>query len=266
MPPLRKMPFRIRKHVDRMIGADEEVPPYDQLRREGRGRLAGWTPIYGVYFICCVGAYKEIVAEQLETVQRSGLLAKTTKIICFICLYDPEIDAVLAPYVDKLKIITTTENLYERFALSNFRDHVPPRHYYVYYFHSKGVSHEPGSVYHERRRNLDYFILEKHEACLFWLDHGYDAVGASLSLYPTLHFSGNFWWAASRHMERLPREIGDAYLAPEMHVCSVPDGRYISVSQETNKKMPERELCTEQILKQSTCVPIRNIICRRFVY
>lgn len=277
MPP-RRMPMRIQKHLNRdkppksMIVVDEEVSPYDKLTMEKKGRFAwpGRTPIYGVYFICCIGAYKEIVSEQLATARRSGLLEKTSTLFCFICQHDPAVDEVLAPYADKIKVIATTENLYERFALTGFRSHIPPEaaRYYLYYFHSKGVSREPGSAFHERRRNLDYFILEKHEACLFWLNHGYDAVGASLCLYPALHFSGNFWWATSRHLGRLPREIRETYLAPEMHVCSVPDGRYVSVSQETNnKKLCELSpLTTEQVLRQSTCKPARNVACRRLAY
>ena len=275
MPP-RKMPVRIQKHLNHnkppgsMIVVDEDVSPYDQLRLRQQGRFAvqGRTPIYGVYFICCIGAYKEIVADQLATAHRSGLLAKTETLFCFICQYDPAITDVLAPYAHKIRVISTTDNLYEKFALTGFRDHIKAPCYHLYYFHSKGVSRELGSAFHERRRNLDYFILEKHEACLFWLDHGYDAVGTSFSLYPALHFSGNFWWATSRHIGRLPREIRDTYLAPEMHVCSVPDGRYISVSQDTNNKTLAElsPLTTEQVLRQSTCRPIRNVICRRLAY
>jgi hypothetical protein len=213
-----------------------------------------------------MGAYKEIVAEQMVSVERSGLLAKTTTLFCFICQYDPAIMDILTPYGSKLRIISTTDNLYEKFALENFRSYIPPTnsHYYMYYFHSKGVSRKQES-YHMTRRNLDYFILEKHEACIFWLDHGYDAVGASLSLYPTLHFSGNFWWATSRHLGRLPTVLRDSYYAPEMYVCGIPDGRYISVCQETNNKPLEEigNLTTEEVLRQSTCAHIRNNICRR---
>jgi hypothetical protein len=219
------------------------------------------TTIFGVYFICCIGKYKEIVAEQIEIMRSSGLLGKTDTIFCFICQYEDDIMRVLDPYMSKLKIISTTENLYEKFALNNFRDHIPNQNeYYLFYIHSKGVSRE-AETFHDVRKHLDYITLEKHEVCLFWLDHGYDAVGSSLSLYPTLHFSGNFWWTKSSHLRKLPTEVRNTYLGPEMYICCDPDGRYISICADKKQDLPDHE-----ILKQSTCVPHNNIRCRNMGY
>lgn len=283
LPPVRKaprrMPTRLQKHIivnkypeDVKIPLDEGFP-FEKLRMSGDPlkyiRLHTQPPIYGVYFICCLGNYKEIVAEQMATLHRSGLLYRAQTIFCFICLYNEEILRVLDPYMSKLKIISTPENLYERFALENFRTYIPTsNHYYLFYFHTKGVSRDPKNMnaFHERRKNLDYFILERYEVCLFWLNRNYDAVGTSLSLYPAMHFSGNFWWAQSSHLNRLPPTIVSTnYLAPEMYVCSVSDARYLSVCQTTNDRPNSdyQHLTNVDILTQSTGMPIVNKACRR---
>lgn len=247
-----------------MVPIEYDVAPYEQMRTRMDFPYLHHSLVYGVYFICCIGEYKQIVAEQLYLIRKSGLLRKTDTLFCFICKFNPEIMEILEPYQSKLKIIFTTENLYERYALNNFRSHITTTSpYYLYYFHTKGVSRS-ANVFHDTRRNLDYFILDRHEICMFWLDNGYDAVGTSLSLYPSLHFSGNFWWARSSHLDRLPREISKAYYASEMYVCGFPMGKYISVCQTTNKKQREDYilLSREEILHQSTCVPHNNVACK----
>lgn len=221
------------------------------------------VPVYGLYFVCCMGTYQQIVREQMETARQSGLLKRTRKLVCFICMYKPEIMELIQPYMGDtdIEIIKTAENLYERYALENFRAHVPMGDdFYLYYFHSKGVSRDPRRmpVMHERRKNLDFYVLQKYAVCIHWLEHGYDAVGASLSLYPTLHFSGNFWWTTSRHLDRLPKSTRPTYLGPEMYICSIPDAKYISVCQTTNSGRVRRyQLLTDaQIIEQSTPEPI----------
>lgn len=285
-PSLKKMPLRIQKYVQKkhypneinFITNENKKSPYEKL---GLGISKNpflstvsrtSSKIYGVYFICCIGNYKEIVAEQMTTLNRSGLFRKTDTIYCFICLYNDEILPILEPYLSKLRIISTPENLYERFALDHFREHIPPSETYsLFYFHTKGVSRdvETMGIFHQQRRNLDYFILEKHEVCLFWLNHNYDAVGTTLSMYPAMHFSGNFWWAKSSHLKRLPPTVmTDGYLAPEMYVCSFPGGRYISVCQTTNHQTITdfTGLSNTDILKQSTCAPILNRHCRNMTF
>lgn len=264
-----KMPLRMQKYINKnkaygtFVPTEQDQTPYNFLKHDTRIQNDNML-IYGVYFICCIGKYKTIVAEQLASVRKNGLFQRTHTIFCFICQYNPEVMTVLKPYMSKLKIISTTENLYEKYALSNFRQYITKSlPYYLYYFHTKAVSRD-AEEFHERRRNLNYFILEQYDVCLFWLNQYYDAVGTALSMFPSLHFSGNFWWTRSSHLDRLPREINDSYLAPEMYICSHPKGKYISVCQGTNdyKLMELSPQSREQILRQSTSVPIRNITCK----
>jgi hypothetical protein len=185
---------------------------------------------------------------------------------------------LLEPYKEKMMFFTTQENLYEKFALQKFRSYIPTkRPYHLYYFHTKGVSRGPlespppirvgeeqrvvpRTTFYNTRRNMDYFILEKHDICTWWLGHGYDAVGTALSRHPALHFSGNFWWATSEHLSRLP-PLRDSYYGAEMHICSVPGGRYISLCQLTNTHPPSelRRIPDADIIRHSTSVPVENV-------
>lgn len=231
--------------------------------------------IYGIYFIACIGHYIEVVNEQLSLLSQSGLLRKSKRLICFICKYTDEAQVALTPLFSPFRniiIIPTTENLYERFAIENFRYQISDRYYYMYYIHTKGVSHPKNTkrfpITEMVRQNLNYFIIMKHHLCLYWLDSGYDAVGVALSQYPTVHFSGNFWWTKSEHVLRLPLKISNKYLAPEMFVCSIPNGKYISICQLTNNK-PYNVLSrwsNEQIIERSTTKLIQNIFCKNMQY
>lgn len=243
----------------------EKLLPVIENKHDNINTFTKIPLIYGIYFICCIGHYKKVVAEQLASVFTSGLFQKTEMIYCFICKFNPEIMDILHPFLSKLTIISTPDNLYEKFALHNARSFLPKSiPFYLYYFHTKGVSRN-SHIFDSIRYNLDHFILERHSECIFWLQNGYGAVGTSLSLFPLLHFSGNFWWTHSTHFFTLPKDIGDGYYDAEMYICRNPDSTYISLCQSTNtmKKEDYLDLTRDDILRQSTCIPIRNNMCRR---
>lgn len=128
-------------------------------------------------------------------------------------------------------LVISKENLYEKFAINNFQKYIADDLYYIYYFHSKAVTRAIGSVFDRRRKILNYYTLTLHKLNLELLET-YDAVGCSLTNWPLLHFSGNFWWSKSEHVRTLP-PAGNSYLDPEMYICKT-HGKYISLSQSTN--------------------------------
>jgi|688.fasta_scaffold00075_6 hypothetical protein len=83
----------------------------------------------------------------------------------------------------------------------------------VLYFHSKAITGTDKllnnsdmkafkrSVYW--RQYLNWGVLEKWEECVKRLDK-YDVSGVNYSNDPIPHYSGNFWWAKSSHIRRLP--------------------------------------------------------------
>lgn len=90
--------------------------------------------------------------------------------------------------------------------------------YPVLYFHAKGVTSQSRHLnendvdfgynnlvnYFYWRKFLDWSMLENHEQCLKLLsDSKVDVVGTNYSSWPTHHFSGNYWWAKSKHIKKL---------------------------------------------------------------
>ena len=215
--------------------------------------------IYGIYFICCIGNYLDIIKEQLDILESSGLYDKTDKLFCYISLYninDTKLNELIIKY-SKIQLITEETNVYEKFAINNYKkyiqDLIGEEEYYLYYFHTKGVTKEKDSIFQMRRQILNYYILNNFEISLNLLEI-YDCVGCSLLKYPKLHFSGNFWWSKSEYLNTLNDEISQNYLAPEMYVCSNPDGKFISLSQHSNdgNVIYHTSLSREQITNQIT--------------
>ena len=190
--------------------------------------------IYGVYFICCIGNYLQIIEEQLNLLLNSGLFEKTTKIFCFITLFDSNDTQLLnlfSRYYSKFEFFSTNENLYEKYAFNNFKKTLPNEPFYLYYIHTKGVSKPDCYIIEHRRSILNYYTIIKHEISIKLLNY-YDVVGVTKFKYPKIHFSGNFWWTKSEHLFSLPDKISDSYLAPEMYICSNWYGKYVGLSNE----------------------------------
>jgi hypothetical protein len=193
--------------------------------------------IFGVYFICCINNYLDIVKEQLAILNK-GLINITTKVLVFVTNYNKEncleLDNILNCY-DNFEIITSEHNLYEKYAINNYKNFIKEENYYLYYFHTKGLkkSDDPlFNVYKSRRQLLNYYTLEQYNINIELLQF-YDAVGCSLQLYPKKHFSGNFWWSKSSYLQNL-KNVNDNYLSPEMYVLSNDNCNFISLANDTN--------------------------------
>ena len=220
--------------------------------------------IFGVYFICCMKNYLDIVKEQLWILNK-GLLANTTRVIVFVTKYNKEnckeLDTILN-YYDKFIVVKTEENLYEKYAINNYKQYINSflkrakggcfEDYYLYYFHTKGLKDKNDplfNVFSSRRQILNYYTLHQFTCNIKLLEY-YDAVGCSLHKYPKKHFSGNFWWSKGSYVRTL-KNVNDKYLSPEMYILSNPSCKCISLSNNTNN-----------ILIQNYTFPDANTILR----
>jgi hypothetical protein len=183
--------------------------------------------IYGVYFICCIGDYLHIVNDQIQKLINSGLYSKTKEIICFVCMETSECLQLLNNY-DKIKIISTNENLYEQFAINNYKKYIDCESYYLYYIHSKSVTQKE-KCFFDWRNLCDYFTINKWRLNVELLNY-YDSVGINMKNYPKKHYSGNFWWSKSEHLNKL-KDINDAYLSCEMYVFNYMKTNCVSLYQ-----------------------------------
>jgi hypothetical protein len=59
-------------------------------------------------------------------------------------------------------------------------------------------------TYHYWRHYLNYGVIENWRSCVEALDNGYDCAGVNLQTYPSLHYSGSFWWSKASHLVALP--------------------------------------------------------------
>jgi hypothetical protein len=174
--------------------------------------------------------YLDIVKEQLSILDQ-GLLNITSNIIVFITKYDKdtccELDNILNNYT-KFIIIKTPENLFEKYAINNYKNYIKEENYYMYYFHTKGITRENNSYFSLHRKRLNYYTLIHYNINIKLLET-YDAVGTNLKLYPKKHFGGNFWWSKSSYLQKL-KNVNDGYLSPEMYVLDNDDCKYISLT------------------------------------
>ena len=164
---------------------------------------------------------------------------------------------------NKITLVSTSQNLYEKFAINNYKTYInDASNYYLYYFHTKAVSRsEP--LFTNTRQILNYYTFMQHQININLLNY-YDAVGCSLSIYPKVHFSGNFWWARSDYLNKLSEPINNTYLAPEMYIGSGQNGNFISLCQTTNSSSLNEHLkkSKDDIISQLTKDFIANNECK----
>jgi len=181
--------------------------------------------IFGVYFVCCLGNYLNILNEQINKLLESGLYDITDEIFCFVCLETSDCINLLKNY-KKIVIISTKENLFEKYALNNFQKYISGD-YYLYYMHTKGITRNT-QIYNDWRILCEYITIEKWRVSLEFLEY-YDCIGPLLKNFPKKHFSGNFWWTKSEHIDTLKEvNINDGYLSCEMYICSNVKTNYVS--------------------------------------
>lgn len=92
--------------------------------------------------------------------------------------------------------------------------------YKILYFHTKGVS-KGTLIANAWRLMMEYFVIDKWKDCVKMLDD-YDCVGSNLNpvgetiwsdgtstkpIQGTYNFTGNFWWANSKHIQTLDHKF-----------------------------------------------------------
>lgn len=160
----------------------------------------------------------------------------------------------------KIIIISTEENLYEKFAINNFKKYVNGD----YYLHSKTVSRK-GKFFDDWRNICDYFTLTKWRLSLELLEYS-DCVGINLKQFPKIHYSGNYWWTKSEHLNKLS-DINNNYLSPEMYILSYEKTNNICIYQNKSSSTDNyfnsniySKLSDNQIIDNITVIPQFNVL------
>jgi hypothetical protein len=125
--------------------------------------------------------------------------------------YEKQFDDTALQYINelptKLDETLTLNRLWERARNSSVDEA-------VLYFHAKSVTALQKTILKEKdyavyinyvhwRRFLEWSVLERAATCRQLLET-HDTVGANYCVWPSPHYSGNFWWANTSYIKELP--------------------------------------------------------------
>lgn len=166
------------------------------------------------FHITTINRYKFIVEDIIQKAENFLKNDCLEKFICVNCVNDSisEVKNILDKYqIKNYNLIDNKSNDWEyktlellyNFAFKNDRN--------ILYVHSKGVNRiDKNDCVEDWRNYMSYFLIEQYKICIDYLKNN-DTVGVDLRATPTLHYSGNFWWAKSDYVKRLchPRNAPD---------------------------------------------------------
>jgi hypothetical protein len=115
---------------------------------------------------------------------------------------------------------------YERPTLLHMRAKSEEETVNYFYLHTKGIRHFGND---NEQQIIDWINL-----MLYWNIEKWEWANEKLTQYDTYgcndmgnHYSGNFWWAKSSHIKKLPTIINDGYCDPEGWVQIIRINKYI---------------------------------------
>ncbi len=174
------------------------------------------TPLYAFSHNYLVNNWNYILDNQLRILKESGLYDEITTLFMYVHGDDKEFNKFQGKVnsydnLFRINIVRIEENFFEYPTLQALYEFVKIENAYILYFHLKGV----WSVYNSTgnrlaidswRECLEYFNIEKWRDCVKKLDEGYEVVGALYNYNEKEPlFSGNFWWANSKYIKKLPK-------------------------------------------------------------
>ena len=181
----------------------------------------GSEAIRGFATVCCLGEFRAVTAELLDALLESRLYDRMESLEIAVLGAPGDQEAVreLVRPFEKIRVVYSSPHVdeFEFPALGLLEDACRSWSGSVFYLHTKGVSRPPldQHVRYWRALMLDE-VVRNHEACTGLLvDH--DTVGTN---WRWNHYSGNFWWARSDHIRRLPA-IRTLRLRPR-RICDDP--------------------------------------------
>lgn len=165
-----------------------------------------------------IGDYISYITEQLYVLQTSGLI-KAIDHLYYIT--NGNEDSELSLLNDKMSHLLhynaaeETTGLYQisKFCKNNTNSK-------VFYFHNL---HDNVNF----RRSLDCYVLNPN--CISTLDK-HDTCGWRFSPSPYMHYTGNYWWATCKHINKLINPISYTHnqtFATETHVTIEPSYNYL---------------------------------------
>ncbi len=175
-----------------------------------------YIKIYIFIHVCTLDGWKDILLDQLNTINKSGLynavkqinfgIVGDCNVIKDTIFNDPKFNIL---YVDSR--ITLYENHTINFIKSFFSNKNDEA--YILYIHTKGVRKAGNpDVTVSWRKMMEYFLIDKYKECIENLQY-YDTLGNNIvnmgDIYVNkenahcIHYSGNFWWSKKSYIDKL---------------------------------------------------------------
>lgn len=156
-----------------------------------------------------------IVGEQLNALEESGLLAEAKEFHIGVSGGDANVCAVSTLAPDKARIIPHgPETCAELPTLCALQDWLPEHQgWHVLYLHTKGALYQGHPLWAAWRHCMAGVVIQDWQKCVRDMEQGFDTVGAhwmSPAVYGPIigehcYFGGNFWWATSGYLSKLPK-------------------------------------------------------------
>lgn len=159
--------------------------------------------IVGIYHICPINHWKQVVEEMINDIKMSGLYDAMTTLYCSVIGEYDEYD--ILDNDPKIVVINeyTDPKEYEFPSLKLLWEHCKKEDSYVFYIHTKGVSYDINSKSVNWRRAMCEKILIDWKTRISELENGALTTGYNLKVKYKLHYAGNFWWANSKYVRLL---------------------------------------------------------------
>ena len=180
-------------------------------------------PIVGFLHICQKTHWEKSFDIIFNIVKSNGLYENSSVIYCVIVNDYGEIIDDDRFHQDKIKLVYAGHSsIYERatmYFMRELSEKCEPSYYW--YAHTKGISHYGSNI---EENVIDWIVFMCYWNFKLWRKaintlENVDVCGCNFLQHGTNpHFSGNFWWAKSDYVKKLPTIIDDSYWAPEFWV------------------------------------------------
>ncbi len=158
-----------------------------------------------------IEGYNERISQFIDIINVSGLSDNIDNIyICYIGEGDIKIDVKYEKF-KYIKLIKVSENVsdYELPTLQYIYNFcIENVDYNVLYIHTKNIGKQLNICIEDQIKYMLYFLVSRWKDCVNLLNStNNNSCGVDLRIEPSLHYSGNFWWAKSNYIKRLPPPI-----------------------------------------------------------
>lgn len=173
--------------------------------------------IYIFFHICCINNYVEVTNEIIDELINSGLYNQCKKIFYSMIKFPSDSLKKKLTSLPKFELIYLNNDMkdVEYPILIYLENFCKENDCYVLYLHTKGVSLPHDEFRQNWRKRLLEKVVKENKICVSLLNEGCDIVGCGwkekangltveycASQYS--HYSGNFWWANSQYIKKLP--------------------------------------------------------------